>query len=125
MDYFMLLMYGAYGNYAMPLPININHHLLDQYVSQGYDTYELLSPILYDIYRSMRKILKEQSRGKSESRIVYLLRWFSAVVRSNNSSILEYLRGESLAWLRVEKHIGWGSSVAFRWDFIRHSLTSE
>ena len=105
--------------------ININHHLLDLYVSQGYDTSELLAPILYDIYRSMKKTLIEQSRGKSESRIVYLLRWFSAVARTTNTSILEYLRGESLAWLRVEKHIGWGSSIAFRWDFIRHNLTSE
>ena len=74
--------------------------------------------MLYDIYRSMKKTLIEQSRGKSESRIVYLLRWFSAVARASNTSILEYLRGESLAWLRVEKHIEWGSSVAFRWDLL-------
>ncbi len=105
--------------------INLNHHLVETYITHGYDTAESLAPLLRDSYRTVTRQLKTQSKGKNQSRIVYLLRWFSAVMRPTYSSILEYLRGESLAWLRVEKHIGWGESTAFRCDFIRQQLTNE
>ena len=93
------------------ITISLTHHLVESYVSQGVDSVGGFSRILQQVYTSVNKMMIEQTRGKTQARIVYLVRWMDAIQRRPDSTIMDYLKAESLAWLRcqnggIQKHSG-------------------
>ena len=123
--FYSAFVWCLWGMCEGPIVTSLNHHLVETYVSAGYDSQESLAPVLRDVFLSVSQMLLAQTRGKTQSRVVYLLRWFDSLERRTDTMISDYLKGEALAWMRCSRMMGCGDSEAFRWDFVRQQLSQE